>query len=101
MKLYDEKEKMYIGKAEALEIALSRRIYELPRKGKEIITCRQVGLGDSVLGKDSFGYYNIEKINQQPKRKCKCNLKKGIVCDKHFFPQTRRAYKRFLYGVLR
>jgi len=31
-------------------------------------------------------------------KKCKCNRKKGIICDEHFFPKTRRAYENFLLG---
>jgi len=60
MELYKDADKVYIGKCEALEIAFTRGIFELPRKGKEIITCRQKGLGDSVLGKDAGGYYTVE-----------------------------------------
>lgn len=60
MKLYDEKDRVYIGKEEAFELMLERNIEKLPRKGTEIVTCRQVGLGDSILGKDENGFYNVE-----------------------------------------
>lgn len=32
------------------------------------------------------------------KKKCKCNKKKGIICDEHFFFKTRKAYRKFLLG---
>jgi len=31
-------------------------------------------------------------------KKCKCNRKKGIICDKHFFSKSRTSYERFLIG---
>jgi hypothetical protein len=60
-KLYNEEDKVYVDKVEAFEIAMSRGFFELPRKGKEILTCRAVGLGNSILGKDANGYYNVEQ----------------------------------------
>lgn len=63
MKLYNEQDKIYIDKVEAYEIAMGRGIERLPKQGREIVTCRQVGIGDSVLGKDEQGYYVVECIN--------------------------------------
>jgi hypothetical protein len=54
---------VYIGKVEAWEIAIERGIFELPRKGKEIVTCYAIaekiseGKQDDVLGKDEHGFY--------------------------------------------
>ena len=54
--------RLYIGKVEAYEIAMERGIDRLPRVGREIWTCRLVGLGDSILGKDEQGYYTAEVV---------------------------------------
>lgn len=32
------------------------------------------------------------------RKKCKCNRKKGIVCDRHFFFKSRTAYFKWLRG---
>jgi len=49
-------EKNYIGKIEAYEVCLKNN-HELPRKGREILHSRQVGLQSDVIGKDEQGYY--------------------------------------------
>jgi len=52
--------KTYVGKVEALELAFDRGIYELPYKGKEIITCYALATlkgYDDIIGKDGRGYY--------------------------------------------
>lgn len=52
-------EKTYIGKVEAYEIATERGIYELPRKGKEVLTVHAIATGKKteVIGKDEQGFY--------------------------------------------
>ena len=57
-------DKTYIGKVEAYEIALERGIERLPRKNREIVTCKSIAeklaIGqtyDEVLGHDEQGYY--------------------------------------------
>ena len=54
--------KSYIDKVEAFEIMLKRGIDKLPRKGKEVLTVRQVPLNTLVLGKDEQGFYLDEII---------------------------------------
>jgi len=53
------KDKVYIGKVEALEVAIERGIFELPKKNKEIWTVHAIASGKDteVLGKDAKGYY--------------------------------------------
>ena len=55
----NEQEKTYIGKVEALEICQERGIFELPRRGKGIITCYATATGkrNEVIGKDGQGYF--------------------------------------------
>ena len=53
------KDKTYIGKVEAWEIACERNIDTLPRKGTETLTVHAIasGQGVEVLGKDEHGFY--------------------------------------------
>jgi len=52
-------EKQYIGKVEALEICLANG-HDLPRKNKEWLHSRQVGLKSDLIGKDGAGFYVAE-----------------------------------------
>jgi hypothetical protein len=65
-----ESEKVYIGKVEAFELAQERGFFELPRKGKQIVTCYSIaekamtGKNDVLLGKDENGYYTADVFYQ-------------------------------------
>jgi predicted RecA/RadA family phage recombinase len=53
------KDKTYIGKVEAFEVAMERGIFELPKKNTEVLTVHAIASGKDteVLGKDAKGYY--------------------------------------------
>lgn len=62
--------KVYIGKVEAFEIAQERGFFELPRKGKEVLTVPSIAENIAngrprsftyVLGKDESGFYLDER----------------------------------------
>lgn len=62
-------ERVYIGKVEALEVAQERGFFELPRKGKEVLTipskAENLSMNRSasfcfILGKDEQGFYLAE-----------------------------------------
>ena len=56
------KDRSYIGKVEAFEIMLERKIDKLPRKGKEVWTVHAIAENKpiEVLGKDENGFYVLE-----------------------------------------
>ena len=60
--MYEMKEKVYIGKVEAYEIALERNILRLPRQGREICTVYAIAENRpcEILGKDENGFYLAE-----------------------------------------
>ena len=54
-------EKVYIGREEAFEICLANG-HDLPRRNKEFLHSRQIGLQSDLIGKDEQGYYIQEII---------------------------------------
>lgn len=65
---FKQSPKVYIGDIEALEIAFERRIFELPKKGRLIVTipslleAEETGAEALILGKDEKGFYTAEVI---------------------------------------
>ena len=49
-------DKLRINESEAILISIQNE-HKLPRKGKQIIHSRQIGLGNSFIGKDDLGFF--------------------------------------------
>jgi hypothetical protein len=48
--------------------------------------------------KNPLKSWGATRFKKYAREKCDCLRSRGIVCDKHFFFKSRRAYRKFLLG---